>query len=488
MNFTELDLHPDLLDGLEALRFEKATPVQEQAIPIILEGRDLIACAQTGTGKTAAFMLPVISEILDSRESGFVQALVIVPTRELAGQIDQVVDGFSYFTGVSSISIYGGSDGKSFARERQAIESGADILVVTPGRFIAHINLGYVKLDKLRFLILDEADRMLDMGFLPDLQKIFNILPAERQTLLFSATMPPEIRVLTKKLLKDPATITLALSKPAAGVTQGIFLVREEQKIPLMVEMLKNRHGQRIIVFASTKLAVQQLFKSLRAKKLNVEMISSDLEQADREKVMNDFRARAVDVLVATDVLSRGIDVDNIEAVINFDVPNDAEDYVHRIGRTARAEKKGEAFTLVSPKDSHKFVRIEKLIERKIDRLELPPGIGPMASEEEIFSGRGGQGGPRFGGRGGGGGSNFSKNQGPRPPQKGPSNRPPQNQQQNSQPRNPPQNHAPRPPQGENQAQNGENGEAAQRKKRRRNRGRGGNGQPRTEQPPAQTA
>ncbi len=372
MDFTEFNLHPDLLDGLEALNFKNPTPIQEQAIPLILQGKDLIGCAQTGTGKTAAFILPIISEIIDSGESDFTQALVVVPTRELAMQIDQVVEAYSYFTGVSSIAVYGGGDGKTFEREKTAIQKGADIIVATPGRLIAHMQLGYVKFMKVKFLVLDEADRMLDMGFQPDLLKIISNINPQRQSLLFSATMPDGVRRMAKTLLREPAMINIALSKPAEGVTQKACLADDDQKIRILTDILKDRIGQRIIIFASSRAAVSKLYRKLAEKKFNVQQVSSDLEQDEREKAMLDFRNRKVDILVATDVLSRGIDVDNIEMIINFDVPHDAEDYVHRIGRTARAGEKGEALTFVSYRDRLKFAKIEKMIGKQIDRLVVP--------------------------------------------------------------------------------------------------------------------
>ena len=375
MNFTEFDLHPDLLDGIDALNFTTATPIQEKAIPLILEGKDIIGVAQTGTGKTAAFVLPILNEIIESGESNFTQALVIVPTRELATQIDQVVAAYSYFTGVSSIAVYGGGDGKSFSQEKIALTSGADIIIATPGRLIAHLNMGYVDFSRLRFLVLDEADRMLDMGFQPDLLKIIKTLNPKRQGLLFSATMPPSVLKLARSLLHNPEMISIALSKPAEGVTQGIYMVQDHQKLPLMVELLKDKVGQRILIFSSTKLAVTQLYKQLKAKGLQVNQISSDLEQQEREQVMMAFRNRQVDILVATDVLSRGIDVDGIDLVVNYDVPRDAEDYVHRIGRTARAERKGTAITLIAPKDLVGLKKIEKLIGKPIEKLALPASL-----------------------------------------------------------------------------------------------------------------
>lgn len=375
MNFTEFDLHPDLLDGIDALNFTTATPIQEKAIPLILQGKDIIGVAQTGTGKTAAFVLPILNEIIESGESNYTQALVIVPTRELATQIDQVVAAYSYFTGVSSIAVYGGGDGKSFTQEKNALTNGADIIIATPGRLIAHMNMGYVNFSRLRFLVLDEADRMLDMGFQPDLLKIIKTLNPKRQGLLFSATMPPSVLKLARTLLNNPEMISIALSKPAEGVTQGIYMVQDHQKLPLMVELLKDKVGQRILIFSSTKQAVTQLYKQLKAKGLQVNQISSDLEQQEREQVMMAFRNRQVDILVATDVLSRGIDVDGIDLVVNYDVPRDAEDYVHRIGRTARAERKGTAITLIAPKDLIGLKKIEKLIGKPIEKLALPASL-----------------------------------------------------------------------------------------------------------------
>ncbi len=379
LDFSEFDLHDDLLNGIAAMNFKKPTPIQEQAIPIILSGRDLIGVAQTGTGKTAAFTLPVLDLIMDHPHAGFNQALILVPTRELAIQIDQAVEAYAYFTGTSSVAIYGGGDGKEFNREKNALTQGADIVIATPGRLISHINMGYVDFSKLRFLILDEADRMLDMGFMPDLMKIMRTVNPKRQTLLFSATMPGSVKKFAHELTNNPELITIALSKPAEGVSQGVFVIQEEQKIPLLLRVLEDKKGLMTLIFCSTKQSVSKLYQKLRAKNFNVAQISSDLEQKDREEVMKSFRNRQVDMLVATDVLSRGIDIDGIELVINFDVPQDAEDYVHRIGRTARAQRTGEAITLVSGKEMFKYNRIEALIGREIPRLPMPAGLPPAA-------------------------------------------------------------------------------------------------------------
>jgi superfamily II DNA/RNA helicase len=377
MDFSELGLHPDVLDGIDALNFKTATPIQAQAIPLILQGRDLIGVAQTGTGKTAAFVLPVIDLILDEPNVRHTQALIIVPTRELALQINKAIEAYSYFTGTSSIAVYGGGSGADFAQEKTAITQGVDIIIATPGRLISHMNMGYVNFSKLRFLVLDEADRMLDMGFQPDLLRIIETTNRNRQTLLFSATMPQGVLKLAKTLLRDPATISIALSKPAEGVAQSAYMASDNQKMQLMTEILAGREGQRIIVFASTKSAVSKLYQKLKGKNYNVAQISSDLEQDEREQVMLAFRNRVTDIIVATDVLSRGIDIDGIDLVVNYDIPRDAEDYVHRIGRTARAERKGEAITLVSPEDGYKFKKIEKLIGKEVPKMPLPEGISP---------------------------------------------------------------------------------------------------------------
>ncbi|HEY1045530.1 MAG TPA: DEAD/DEAH box helicase, partial [Bacteroidia bacterium] len=317
--------------------FETPTPVQEQAIPIIQQQKDLIACAQTGTGKTAAFVLPILDH-LSRFPSEHITSLIVVPTRELALQIDNAIQGFSYFTGASSIAIYGGGDGQVFAREKKALVEGANVIIATPGRLLAHLNMGYVPTNHLKHLILDEADRMLDMGFFDDLMKIVSHLPAERQTLMFSATMPEKIRVFARKLLKDPMEISLSISKPAEGVKQLAYSVYDNQKNKLILDLLEKESYGSVIVFVSTKSAAKDLDRDLRRLKLRVAAIHSDLEQNEREDVLMKFKSKQTDVLVATDILSRGIDIDDIGLVINYDVPHDAEDYVHRVGRTARAE------------------------------------------------------------------------------------------------------------------------------------------------------
>ena len=379
MKFEEFKLDQNILESLQAMGFESPTPIQAQAIPEILQHKDIIGCAQTGTGKTAAYLLPVIQHISHSRPQ-HINTLIIAPTRELALQIDQQLEGFAYFSPVSSIAIYGGRDGASFDREKKALLKGADIIIATPGKFIQHLNLGYVDLSQLQHFILDEADRMLDMGFYEDIMRIASKLPKKRQTLLFSATMPPKIRSMAQKILKDPAQINIAISKPAEGVFQAAFSTYDHQKVPLIEHLLSAKEISSVIIFCSTKRSVKKIQQSLQKLKFSVSSIHSDLEQADREKVLLGFRNRKIKVLVATDIVSRGIDIEDIGLIINYDVPRDAEDYVHRIGRTARAESTGTAFTLINEDDQRKFRRIEKLIGRRISLGQLPEelGAGPV--------------------------------------------------------------------------------------------------------------
>jgi len=375
LKFSDFNFDDHLNQGLEAIGFEKPTAIQEQAIPHILKNKDIIGCAQTGTGKTAAFLLPVIEDILRNGHDGLV-ALIIVPTRELAIQIDQQVEGLGYFTGVSSLAIYGGKDGVSFGQEKQALSEGADIVIATPGRLISHFNLGYVNMKTLRFLVLDEADRMLDMGFSEDLEKIVGYLPKKRTNLLFSATMPPDIRKLAKAILNNPVEINIALSKPAKGVVQAAFLVYEPQKLGLLVHLLKAKKLNSVIVFCSTRKSVTLLERGLKKEGLQVGAISSDLDQRQREEVMIKFKTGVLNVLVATNIVSRGIDIVGIELVINYDVPRDAEDYVHRVGRTARADADGIAFTFISEEEQRDFSDIEKLIEMDIKKIKAPAHLG----------------------------------------------------------------------------------------------------------------
>ncbi len=387
------------MEGLDAMGFQNATPVQSQAIPAIMEGRDILACAQTGTGKTAAFLLPILHRITVDPPGG-IDTIIVEPTRELAVQVDQQLEGFSYFTPVSSVAIYGGRDGHSMEMEKRALKKGAPIIVATPGRLIAHLDLGYVDLSKVRHLVLDEADRMLDMGFIHDIMKIVNMLPMKRQTLFFSATMPPKIRKLSQEILTKPFEVNIAVSKPAEKIMQAAYDVEDEGKIALTESLLTGKKRlQRVLIFAGTKKAVRDLAVSLQRRGLNVAAIHSDLEQKEREDRLSDFRNGTLPIVVATDVLARGIDINGIDVVINFDVPHDAEDYVHRIGRTARAEASGVALTYINRKDRRRFQRIEEFLTVPVRRLPLPEGLDKFTP-----TAGGGNGHSRSGGRSGGGG------------------------------------------------------------------------------------
>lgn len=396
MKFSEFDLHDDILDALYDMAFDEATEIQEKTIPIILEGNDLIACAQTGTGKTAAFMLPVIEKI-SALPSGKTRALVIVPTRELAIQTEQQIQGFSYYAGTSSCSLYGGGDGKEWEAQRKALEGGVDIIVATPGKLISFIDNDIARLDEVQHVILDEADRMLDIGFYDDIIRIFSHLPEKRQTLMFSATMPPKIRALATRILTNPVEFSTAISKPAEGVLQAAYVCFDEQKIPLIQSLIADKEDcQSILIFSSTKKKVTQIVHSLQRKKLDAVGISSDLEQKERESVLMRFRARQIRILVATDVLSRGIDVKDINLVINFDVPGDAEDYVHRVGRTARASATGVALTLINADDMYKFEQIEKLIGQEVYKIPMPVELGPGPEWKVNARAKGGRKGKGF--------------------------------------------------------------------------------------------
>ena len=375
MIFDELDLNPELLEAIDYMGFREATPIQEKAIPVILTGSDLIACAQTGTGKTAAYLLPVMNFISDHRPS-HTHTLILVPTRELAIQIDQQIQGLAYTLNITSLAVYGGGEGSAWDQERAALSKGADIIVATPGRLISHLNLGYVKFDQIEVLILDEADRMLDIGFYDDIIHIISYLPKKRQTLMLSATMPPKIRSLSKHIMRNPVEIALEMSKPAEGVIQAVYLLGDAQKLPLINSLIADHpEYNSILIFSSTKKKVWEIVRGLRSRDYLVEGISSDLEQKERESMLLRFRSRKTRVLVATDVLSRGIDIKDINLVINFDAPSDAEDYVHRVGRTARAETTGVAITLVNRTDMPKMLRIEKLIGYEVYKAPLPEFI-----------------------------------------------------------------------------------------------------------------
>jgi ATP-dependent RNA helicase RhlE len=363
MRFDEFDLHDEILEAISYMGFEKASPIQEKAIPVILEKKDLLAFAQTGTGKTAAFILPILDEIAHS-DGNSINTLIIVPTRELAIQIDQQIQGFSYFLKANSIAIYGGGDGGDWVTQSNALKNQTDIIVATPGKLISHLGVGNIKFDKLQHLVLDEADRMLDMGFFDDIQRIVSYLPKKRQTLLFSATMPPKIKKLASAILHNPEEISIEMSKPAEKVLQAAYLTSENHKIELINYLINQKENYKsILIFTSTKAKVTQIVRGLKSKNYHTDGISSDLEQSERENVLSAFKAKRTRVLIATDVISRGIDIKDIELIINYDVPGDAEDYVHRVGRTARAESEGVALTLINENDMFRFKKIEDLIE-----------------------------------------------------------------------------------------------------------------------------
>ncbi len=375
MTFHDFNLDNKLIEGLQSMGYTTPTPIQEQAIPVVLDGRDLIACAQTGTGKTAAYLLPILNKIIHA-EKRHLNTLIIAPTRELAQQIDQQIEGIGYFIGVSSISVYGGGDGATWDQQRKALEEGADIIIATPGRLIALLATGKIVLDHLEHLVLDEADRMLDMGFYDDIVKIINYLPKERQTVLFSATMPPKIRTLATKILDKPAEINISIAKPAAGILQQAYVVYDTQKSALIRHVLKSSNWSSVIIFASTKETVKKLDAAFQRAGLPAKAFHSDLEQPEREVILRAFKNKQINMIIGTDVLSRGIDVEGISLVINYDVPPDPEDYVHRVGRTARAETTGTAITFINERDQGKFHSIETLIGDTISKLPLPDSIG----------------------------------------------------------------------------------------------------------------
>lgn len=379
MRFDELLTNDDLLDALYDMHFDECTPIQELAIPPVLEGRDLLAVAQTGTGKTAAYLLPVIERLVnDNYPRDCVNCVVMAPTRELAQQIDRQMQGFSYFMPVTGMAIYGGTDGHTYEQQRKGLKMGADVVIATPGRLLAHLSMGYVDLSKVSFFILDEADRMLDMGFIDDIMQIVGHLPKERQTLLFSATMPPKIQQLSKQILNNPAEVKIAVSKPAEKIKQGAYVCYEVQKLQILERIFKETPPRKVIIFSSSKLKVKELAKSLKKWNLKVGEMHSDLEQNNREEVMLQFKAGHINVVVATDIISRGIDIDNIETVINYDVPREAEDYVHRIGRTARADRDGSAYTFISEKERGRFKTIERLLEKEVEKLKVPEEFGEV--------------------------------------------------------------------------------------------------------------
>lgn len=378
MNFESLDLNDDILDALYDMRFEKCTPIQENCIPEILKGKDVLGVAQTGTGKTAAYLLPVLSKLADGGyPEDAINCLIMSPTRELAQQIDQAIQGFSYYlNGVSCMAVYGGNDGNRYDQELKSLSLGANLVIATPGRFISHMSLGNVDLSKVSFFILDEADRMLDMGFSEDIMTIQKKLPKTCQTIMFSATMPKKIEDLAQTLLTNPSVIKLAVSKPAEKIHQLAYVCHETQKMGIIKDIFKAGNLQRVIIFSGSKQKVKQIALSLNQKKINCGQMHSDLAQAERDEMMFKFKSGQIDVLVATDILARGIDIDDIAMVINYDVPHDAEDYVHRIGRTARADRKGSAITFVNEDDIYYFQQIEKFLEKEVEKAELPEGLG----------------------------------------------------------------------------------------------------------------
>ena len=393
MKFKDFGFDNRLLEGIEASGYDEATPVQEQVIPLVLAGKDVIASAQTGTGKTAAFLLPLINNIISSPlNQQSITALVIVPTRELAIQIAQHMEGLSYFTSVSSIAVYGGGDGNAFVQEKKALSAGADVVICTPGKMLAHINMGYVKFQGLQYLVLDEADRMLDMGFYDDIMRIIHALPRKRQNLLFSATMPHKIRELARTILHQPEEVSISISKPNEKITQLAYVVYETQKIPLVKYILHQKSFTSVLIFCSSKQSVKQLTRDLKRTNLPVDEIHSDLEQDKREEVLMHFKSGRIQILVATDILSRGIDIDNIGMVLNYDVPHDGEDYVHRIGRTARAAAEGTAITFVSEREQRKLAAIEKLLGKPVPKVAVPEQFGEApAYNPNAFRSSGGQ-------------------------------------------------------------------------------------------------
>ena len=400
MRFDELDLEDEILDGLEDMNFHEMTPVQEHTIPVILEGRDIIGCAQTGTGKTAAYTLPLLNKLLiDGNPDNVVKSLIIVPTRELAQQIDQQFQGFSYYAPISTTVVYGGGDGKGWDIQKNGMLQGSDVVIATPGRMIAHLQNSGVDLSHVECLILDEADRMLDMGFSEDIMKIVSYMPKDRQTIMFSATLPPKIRELAKTILRNPAEVNIAISKPNEAIDQSAYICYERQKLGIIREMFAEPTDSKTIIFSSSKLKVKELAHTLKRMGLDVAAMHSDLEQVQREEVMLNFKNNKVKILVATDIVARGIDIEDIGLIINYDVPHDPEDYIHRIGRTARAAATGSAVTFVSEEEQGKFHQIEKFIERDVRKAELPASVGegPKYAPDEN-RGRFGRGGGRSGG------------------------------------------------------------------------------------------
>jgi superfamily II DNA/RNA helicase len=383
MRFDELPLCDAVLDGLQAMNFKEATPVQAETIPVILAKRDVIACAQTGTGKTAAFILPLLHNLQsEAHAEDKVNAIIMAPTRELAQQIDQQMEGFSYFTSFSSVAVYGGSDATAWETQRRGLQNGADVVIATPGRLLSHINLYDIDFSHVKYFILDEADRMLDMGFFDDIMQVVNRLPKDRQTIMFSATMPPKIRLLAKTILNKPAEVKIAVSRPPDSIMQTAYICHEAQKHAIVRHLFNEQAPNKVIIFSGSKLKVKELTKTFRQMGLSVGEMHSDLEQSQREHIMHEFKNNRVSILVATDIVSRGIDIDDISLVINYDVPHDAEDYVHRIGRTARASAEGMSITFVATEEQYKFKQIEVFLEKDIFKIPLPAELGEAPEYE----------------------------------------------------------------------------------------------------------
>lgn len=380
MRFDELYLEDAILDGLDAMNFQEATSIQEQTIPVILEGKDLIACAQTGTGKTAAYVLPIINELSKGNHpENSVNAVIMAPTRELALQIDQQIEGFTYYVPISAVAIYGGTDGIAWEQQRRGLEMGADIVIATPGRLLSYIKLGVVDLSSVSFFVLDEADRMLDMGFYDDIMQVYNQLPRTCQTVMFSATMPPKIRTLANHILKNPEEVEIAISRPRESIMQTAYICYNMQKVKIIEDLFSTSRPKRVIIFSSSKMNVKDLAKTLKRQKFNVEEMHSDLEQSKREEVMRDFKNGKIDILVATDVVARGIDITDIRLVINFDIPHDPEDYVHRIGRTARGtDGEGLAITFVAPEEQTAFKKIEDFLGKEVYKIPVDSKFGAV--------------------------------------------------------------------------------------------------------------
>lgn len=393
MRFDELNLEDAILDGVDFMNFQEATPIQEKTIPVILEGKDIIACAQTGTGKTAAYVLPIINELYKGNyPENAVNAIIMAPTRELAQQIDQQIEGFSYFAPVSAVAIYGGTDGIAWEQQKRGLEMGADIVIATPGRLLSYIKLGNVDLSQVSYFVLDEADRMLDMGFYDDIMQVYKQLPKTCQIIMFSATMPPKIRTLANTILKNPEEIQIAISRPPETIMQTAYICYDAQKLRILEDLFSQSRPQRVIIFSSSKMKVKELAKTLRKMKFNVSEMHSDLEQSQREEVMREFKNGKVDILVATDVVARGIDINDIRLVINFDIPHDPEDYVHRIGRTARGTNgEGLAITFVGKEEQAAFKRIENFLGQTVYKIPIDPQFGevPEYKPEEKVRKRG---------------------------------------------------------------------------------------------------